>query len=38
VTSAVRAPEAGVVLCVTSSPAVAVDGLLLGLGTGLSPF
>jgi uncharacterized protein len=35
VTSAVTAPRAGVVLCVTSSPAVQAEGLLLGLGTGL---
>jgi uncharacterized protein len=35
VTSGVTAPDAGVVLCVTSSPAVQADGLLLGLGTGL---
>jgi uncharacterized protein len=34
-TSDVTAPDAGVVLCVTSSPAVGADGLLLGLGTGL---
>ena len=37
VTSAVVSPDAGVVLCVTSSPAVQADGLLLGLGTGLRP-
>jgi predicted deacylase len=37
VMSAVTAPDAGVVLCVTSSPAVQTDGLLLGLGTGLHP-
>jgi uncharacterized protein len=37
VTSAVIAPDAGVVLCVTSSPAVQTGGLLLGLGTGLHP-
>jgi predicted deacylase len=30
------APEAGVLLFVTSSPAVAADGLLLGFGTGLA--
>jgi predicted deacylase len=30
----VRAPEAGYPLFVTSSPAVAADGLLLGLGVG----
>ena len=34
----VTARDAGVVLCVTSSPAVQADGLLLGLGTGLRPF
>jgi uncharacterized protein len=34
----VTAPDPGVVLCVTSSPAVAADGLLLGLGTGIRPF
>ena len=33
----VHAPEDGVVLFVTSSPAVAADGLLLGLGAGLTP-
>ena len=32
----VQAPAAGIVLFVTSSPAVAGDGLLLGLGTELS--
>lgn len=32
----VTAPEAGVPLFVTSSPAVAEDGLLLGLGAGIS--
>ena len=32
----VVAPEAGVVLFVTTSPAVTVDGILLGLGAGLS--
>jgi predicted deacylase len=37
VMSAVTAPDAGVVLCVTSSPAVQAHGLLLGLGTGLHP-
>jgi hypothetical protein len=31
------APEDGVILFVTSSPAVAADGLLLGLGTRISP-
>lgn len=34
----VTAPGSGVVLCVTSSPAVRADGLLLGLGTGARPF
>jgi len=34
----VSAPDSGVVLCVTSSPAVRADGLLLGLGTGARPF
>jgi hypothetical protein len=38
VSETVTAPDAGVVLCVTSSPAVQADGLLLGLGTGLRPF
>ncbi len=38
VTSAITAPDAGAILCVTSSPAVQADGLLLGLGTGLRPF
>jgi predicted deacylase len=33
----VVASEAGVVLFVTTSPAVTVDGILLGLGAGLSP-
>jgi predicted deacylase len=33
----VTAPEAGVVLFLTSSPAVAADGLLLGLGTDVMP-
>jgi uncharacterized protein len=33
----VTAPEAGVPLFITSSPAVADDGLLLGLGAGISP-
>lgn len=32
----VTAPEAGVPLFVTSSPAVAADGILLGLGAGIS--
>jgi predicted deacylase len=32
----VSAPEAGVPLFVTSSPAVAADGILLGLGAGIS--
>jgi hypothetical protein len=34
---AIEAPEAGVPLFITSSPAVADDGLLLGLGAGISP-
>ena len=33
----VVAPEDGVLLFVTSSPAVSADGLLLGLGAGLAP-
>jgi uncharacterized protein len=33
----VTAPEAGVPLFITSSPAVADDGLLLGLGAGIAP-
>lgn len=33
----VRAPAPGVVLFLTTSPAVAADGLLLGLGADLSP-
>ncbi|HEU0192859.1 MAG TPA: succinylglutamate desuccinylase/aspartoacylase family protein [Gaiellales bacterium] len=33
----IESPEDGVLLFVTSSPAVAADGLLLGLGAGLSP-
>ena len=33
----VVAPEDGVVLFLTSSPAVEADGLLLGLGAGLQP-
>lgn len=33
----VDAPEDGVLLFVTSSPAVAADGLLAGLGAGLTP-
>jgi hypothetical protein len=33
----VFAPEAGVVLFLTVSPPVPADGLLLGLGAGLSP-
>jgi predicted deacylase len=33
----VVAPEDGVLLFVTSSPAVAADGLVLGLGAGLGP-
>jgi predicted deacylase len=38
VITGVTAPDSGVVLCVTSSPAVQTDGLLLGLGTGLRSF
>ena len=34
----ITAPEAGVVLFLTSSPAVQADGLLVGLGAGLRPF
>jgi len=33
----IESPEEGVLLFVTSSPAVAADGLLLGLGAGLEP-
>ncbi len=33
----IEAPEAGVPLFITSSPAVADDGLLLGLGAGITP-
>jgi predicted deacylase len=33
----IRSPDAGVPLFVTSSPAVAADGLLLGLGADLAP-
>jgi predicted deacylase len=33
----ITAPEDGVVLFLTSSPAVETDGLLLGLGAGLVP-
>jgi uncharacterized protein len=33
----ISAPEAGVVLFLTTSPAVTADGLLLGLGTGVRP-
>ena len=33
----IHAPQDGVVLFVTTSPAVGADGLLLGLGTNLSP-
>jgi uncharacterized protein len=33
----IRAPHGGVVLFVTTSPAVAADGLLLGLGVDLAP-
>jgi predicted deacylase len=38
VAETITAPDAGAVLCVTSSPAVQADGLVLGLGTGLRPF
>ncbi len=38
VAETISAPDAGVILCVTSSPAVQASGLLLGLGTGLRPF
>jgi uncharacterized protein len=34
---AIEAPEEGVPLFITSSPAVADDGLLLGLGAGITP-
>ena len=37
-TETITAPDAGVILCVTSSPAVQANGLLLGLGTGLRAF
>jgi hypothetical protein len=37
VSERVAAPEEGVVLFVTSSPAVTADGLLLGLGADLAP-
>jgi hypothetical protein len=37
VTERIAAPEDGVVLFVTTSPAVAADGLLLGLGVDLAP-
>jgi len=33
----IEAPEAGVPLFITSSPAVSDDGLLLGLGAGIKP-
>jgi uncharacterized protein len=33
----IESPEEGVLLFVTSSPAVAANGLLLGLGAGISP-
>lgn len=33
----IRAPDDGVPLFITSSPAVAADGLLLGLGADLAP-
>jgi predicted deacylase len=35
--AAITAPSDGVVLFRTTSPAIAADGLLLGLGTELSP-
>jgi predicted deacylase len=38
VVETITAPGAGVILCVTSSPAVQANGLLLGLGTGLRAF
>lgn len=34
----ITAPEPGVVLFLTTSPAVAQDGLLLGLGGGMQPY
>jgi predicted deacylase len=34
----IMAPEPGVVLFLTTSPAVADDGLLLGLGGGMQPY
>jgi hypothetical protein len=37
VTEQISAPEDGVVLFLTTSPAVGKEGLLLGLGAGLSP-
>jgi len=37
VTERILAPEAGVVLFLTTSPAVAADGLLLGLGAEIEP-
>jgi len=33
----IRAPRDGVILFVTTSPAVSADGLLLGLGVDLAP-
>jgi uncharacterized protein len=38
VVATITAPEAGVVLFLTSSPAVQADGLLVGLGAGLRRF
>jgi predicted deacylase len=37
VVATITAPEAGVVLFLTSTPAVQADGLLVGLGAGLRP-
>jgi predicted deacylase len=37
VVETITAPEAGALLFLTSSPAVAADGLLAGLGAGLAP-
>jgi uncharacterized protein len=37
VTERIAAPEDGVVLFLTTSPAVTADGLLLGLGADLAP-
>ena len=34
----ITAPEPGVVLFLTTSPAVAENGLLLGLGGGMQPY